>query len=155
MLLTSNLYSILYYNCEIWLMNSLQVGLKQHLLSASANALKILNNRTDLRISFEQLHKDHKRAPPMDMMKYRLAIQLFKLYNDSERTDDWIDLNLQQNFNPRHQTIQINDVSNLRVGKNILPIRLGVLNNFLTFDSMNLSLNSFKIHFKKLFLNNQ
>ena len=100
-LLTSNYYSIFYYNCEIWLMPSLSPILKQHLLAASANALKLLNNVKDLRISYNQLHKFHARANPMDMMKYRLSIQLFKCYNGSNIDDDWVDLNLQQNFNSR------------------------------------------------------
>ena len=52
MLLTSNFYSILYYNCEIWLSNSFKVRQKQQLLAASSNALKLLNNVNDLRISY-------------------------------------------------------------------------------------------------------
>ena len=39
-LLTSNYYSSLYYNSEIWLSNSLKQELKQSLLSASANAIR-------------------------------------------------------------------------------------------------------------------
>ena len=51
MLLTSNFYSILYYNCEVWLSEGLSPRHKQQLLAASANALKILNNISDLRTS--------------------------------------------------------------------------------------------------------
>ena len=40
-LLTSNFYSILYYNSEIWHLPSLKPELKQSLLSASATALKL------------------------------------------------------------------------------------------------------------------
>ena len=65
------------YNFEIWLMPSLSPGLKQNILAASANALKLLNNVNDLRISYKQLHKPHKRATPMNLMKYRISIQLF------------------------------------------------------------------------------
>ena len=43
MLITSNFYSILYYNCEIWLSRNLHARQKQQILSASACALKILN----------------------------------------------------------------------------------------------------------------
>ena len=45
-LLTSNFYSILYYNSEIWNTPSLNVKLKQNILSASANALKICTHHT-------------------------------------------------------------------------------------------------------------
>ena len=41
MLLTSNFYSILYYNCEIWLSQGLNVRSKQQILAASAIALKL------------------------------------------------------------------------------------------------------------------
>ena len=75
--LTSNFYSILYYyNFEIWLSNGLNVRQKQQLLSTSAIALRMLNNASDLRTSFRQLHINEKRALPMDFAKYRLAIQL-------------------------------------------------------------------------------
>ena len=63
----------------------------QHLLSASANALRILNNKSDLRISFHKLHKIHKRSLPLEMMKYCLSIQLYKVYNDSNMSEiGWI-----------------------------------------------------------------
>ena len=84
MLLTSNFYSILYYNCEVWLSEGLNSRQKQQLMAASANALKILNNIRDLRTLFIQLHSHEKRALPMNFAKYRLAIQLFKIYNGDD-----------------------------------------------------------------------
>ena len=39
-----------------------------------------------------------KRATPINMMKYRLCIQLFKFYNADTLNGDWIDMNIQQNF---------------------------------------------------------
>ena len=101
----------------IWLMNSLSPALKQHILAASSNALRLLNNIQDMKISYEQIHKVHKRATPMDIMKYRLSIQLFKIYNGYILNDDWMNMNVQQNFNARLNSIQINDMSNLRIGK--------------------------------------
>ena len=40
-LITSNFYSFLFYNAEIWLLPKLNQILKSNLLSASTNALKI------------------------------------------------------------------------------------------------------------------
>ena len=74
-----------------------QPALKQHLLSASSNALRLLNNKSDLWISFEQLHRLHKRALPCDIMNYRLSIQLYKIYNEHILNEDWLDINFQQN----------------------------------------------------------
>ena len=81
-LLTSNFYSVLYCNCEVWKVPSLSPVLKQHVLAASSNALKLLNNVKDLPVSFDQLHKIHKRALPMNMMKYRLSITVYKECNN-------------------------------------------------------------------------
>ena len=94
MLLTSNFYSILYYNCEIWLSNGLNTTLKQKILSASSQALLMLNNSSDMRTSYTQLHKLEKRALPMEFAKYRLAIQLFKIYNGTSMDNEWIDMNM-------------------------------------------------------------
>ena len=115
MLLTSNFYSVLYYNCEVWLSQELKGRNKQQILAASSNALKTLNNCSDLRISFLQLHKLEKRAIPMNFSKYRLAIQLYKIYNDNNENNDWQDMNIQQNFNARNENFHINDTSNVKV----------------------------------------
>ena len=152
LLLTSNFYSILYYNCEIWRLPSLSPFFKQHLLAASANALKTLNNCRDLQISYDQLHRLHKRATPTGMMKYRLSIQLFKTYNGAIINDDWMDLNNQQNFNERYNYVQIFDNSKLKIGKNIIMNRLTCLNRSIKYDWLNLSLNGYKLKVKELFL---
>ena len=151
-LLTSNFFSILYYNCEIWLIQSLSPALKQQLLSASATALRILNNQTDIRVSYDQLHRFHTRATPTNVMKYRQSIQLFKIFNSDDQNDDWVDINFQQNFNARNDFIQLYDFSRLKVGKNLMINRLSTLNGQIKFDWLNLGLNSFKIKMKELFM---
>ena len=45
----------------------------------------------------------------MNFAKYRIAIQLYKIYNDVEMNDDWQDMNVKQNFNSRSKIFQIND----------------------------------------------
>ena len=69
--------------------------------------------------------------------------------------EDWLDLNFKQNFNERSNYVQINDDSNLRIGKNILTNRLGILNNLIEYQWLNLSLTSFKLKCKNLFMNNK
>ena len=145
---------MLYYNCEIWLSNNLKVRQKQQLLAASSNALKMLNNVSDLRISYVQLHIKEKRALPMNFAKYRLAIQLYKIYNGMEMNEDWIDMNYQQNFNARNRMFQINDYSRLKIGRNVICNRLNELNNQVNLDWLNQSLISFKLKMKSLLLMN-
>ena len=154
MLLTANFYSVLFYNCEIWMSEGLHARQKQLLLSASANALKLLGNVQDIRISFAQRHIYQKRAMPMDFSKYKLSIQLYKIYNGNDMDNEWLDMNTQQNFNSRLKLFQINDFSKTRVGRNIIANRMTVLNNQINLDWLNLSLISFKLKVKNLFLMN-
>ena len=68
--------------------------------------------------------------------------------------DDWIDMNLQQNFNARNKMFQINDNSRIKIGKNLICNRLNVLNNLVELDWLNMSLISFKLKLKSLLLMN-
>ena len=67
-LLTSNYYSILYYNCDVWLIPSLKPQLKQLLLSASAKALNICTPNYNNVMSYDQIHAMNNRATPKQMM---------------------------------------------------------------------------------------
>ena len=93
-----------------------------------------------------------KRALPNDLMQYKLSIQLYKVYNGDNMNDDWQDMNVQQNFIARNNLFLISDYSKLKVGKNVLANRLRILNNQIDLDWFNLSLNSFKIKMKNVFL---
>ena len=90
----------------------------------------------------------------MDFAKYRLAIQLYKIYNGSSMDDDWLDMNIQQNFNARNKMFHITDSSRIMVGKNIISNRLTVLNDQVNLHWLNLILISFKLKVKDLFLTN-
>ena len=68
-LVTSNYYSILYYNSEIWHIPSLTLNLKKNLLSASAAALKICVKFYDSTTSFASLHAITNRAEPNKIMQ--------------------------------------------------------------------------------------
>ena len=87
----------------------------------------ICQDAKDGRISYEALHSVKKRATPYQMMLYKTSLQLYKLYNQTEPSYDWIALNLQQNFNRRCDKFMIVENSRLKVGKNLLPHRLGVI----------------------------
>ena len=73
-------------------------------------------------------------------------------YDGEINNDDWIDMHFQQNFNLRTNTVQIVDRSKLKIGKNIMLNRLLILNRQIDFDWLNLSLNSFKMKIKRLFI---
>ena len=63
-------------------------------------------------------------------MTYKHALELYSKYNSKEMRDDWVDLNLQQNFNGR---LQIVDKSRIRVGKNILTNRPSLIRNKINY----------------------
>ena len=60
-------------------------------------------------------------------------------------SDDWISLTFQQNFSTRNKIIQIYNVSNYKVGENILGNRFKSLSNKIDYLWLNESLDSFKI----------
>jgi hypothetical protein len=81
-LTTSNFYSVLFYNSEVWLSGYLNDSVKHKLFVASANALKMCRHYCDQSISFIELHKNTKRVTPMMLSEYKCALQLFKTFNE-------------------------------------------------------------------------
>ena len=151
-LITSNFYSILYYNSEIWHLPTLKTTLKQSLLSASAKALKACNKTNDYLISFNNLHTNCNRATPEMMCRYKTALSLFKLYNTDFNPFEFTLLNQNQILTGR-QTNFITSKSNLKkVGINCLANRLTIINNKIPLEWLNLSLGTYKVKCKKLFL---
>ena len=130
---------------------SLKPALKQHLLAASSAALRLCG-KVDWSTSYEKTHEIHKRATPAKMMKYRHALELYNVYNSEDMNTDWIDLNMQQNFNGRNDYVHIVDHSRVRVGKNLLMNRLSLINDSINYDWLNLSKDTYKIKCKEKFL---
>ena len=120
MLLTSNYYSVLYYNSEIWMIHTLSVANKKLLLSTSANALKVAYNYRFPFVSFMTIHSMAGRATPSMMTNYKLALMLHKIYNSTNQSDEWIHLNTNQVFTSRQTSFHVNRQNNLTVGMNAL-----------------------------------
>ena len=57
-----------------------------------------------------------------------------KLYNGYIENDDWLDMNVQKNFNTRNNKVCINNTFNLRNGLNILTKRPKILNNLIDYN---------------------
>ena len=93
-----------------------------------------------------------KRANPTQMSNYKHALQLYKLYNCDNMSEDWVSLNVQQNFNARNNKFQIFKVSNYKIGRNLLVNRFHNLNNKICYSWLNESFDTFKVKCKKLFL---
>ena len=151
-LVTANFYSILYYNSDIWHLPSLKPALKQSLLSASAKALKTCVNKMDMNMSFENLHILCNRATPNQIMKYKLALSLFKLYNNEFNSLEFTLLNFNQVFTSRQLTFKILKSNRTKIGLNSLANRLHLINDEIPFNWLNNELVTFKVKCKKLYL---
>ena len=153
-LVTSNSFSIFYYNSKIWHIPSLTQNLKKNLLSASAAALKMCVKNYDSTISFKTLHSITNRGEPNTIMQYKHAITLHKIVNNPIVTRDFISLFFNQNFNEINPHIRFTDTSKFKVGKNLLPNRFHIINNKIESHWLNLSLNMYKIKCRSVFIGN-
>jgi hypothetical protein len=151
-ILTSNVFSILYYNSEIWHLPSLHQSLQQKLLAFSASAIKLALKYPRQLISYNNLHKMAKRATPEMFSRYKLSLLLHKLYNDQFPIDEWTHLNFDQILTTRQQNFVITRNHNMRVGKNAIANRLKSLNGQIPLIWLNKSFIQYKLECKKKFL---
>ena len=86
------------------------------------------------------------------MITYKHAILLHKLYDSHQPNTDWIDLNFNQVSNSLHMLFRMLKNNSYLVGNNLLSVRLTILNNKIELDDLNLSLDEFKVKFKKIML---
>ena len=73
-IITSNFYTILYYNAEVWLLPTLGPQLKQKILSASSAPLKLCTPNYNYLMSFNSLHYLNQRATPTQFTIYTHAL---------------------------------------------------------------------------------
>ena len=151
-IITSNYYSTLYYNSEVWLLPTLQPRLKQKLLSASAAPLKYTIRNYDNMISFDKLHYLNQRATPNQLTTYKHALLLHKTYNDENMALNWQNLFFNQYFNDRDPLVKFFNNSKYKVGNNILSNRFTTLNGKILLSWLNLSYVTYKIKCKHKFM---
>ena len=143
----------MYYNSEIWNIPTLQYAQKQLLLSTSANALKVCTPSYHDRMSYSELHSINSRATPEQMCLYKHSLLLYKLYNQEVPYLDWININFQQNFNNRLNTMSFFKNNTYQIGGNKICNRLYIINAKIEHNWTLGSFDSFKLKCKKLFLN--
>jgi hypothetical protein len=131
---------------------NLNLILKQNLLTASANALKMCLHYPRTRILHQNLHKLSNRATPSMYCDYKSALQLYKLFNENTPQNEWIHLNLDIINTSRQQFFEIRLNYQLRIGKKALCNKLNHLNGKISLDWLNLPFESFKFKCKNKFL---
>ena len=152
-LITSNFYSILFYNSEVWHLNTLHQSLKNQLLSHSAKAIKLCTKSSDMWLmSYKNLHEMAGRATPDQLLNYKLSLQLYKTFHHRIPSQDWVSIN----FNYVHTSRQTHFITlksnRLRLGMNIISNRFSTLNGRIDLNWFNLSYDSYKVKCKKTFL---
>ena len=132
----------------MWHIPKLKTELKQIILSSSANTLKLTQKSPNRYESFIDIHKSCNKALPNQIINYKHAILLHKTYNSM----DWIELNFTQTFTSRQSYFNSIKSSNYKVGDNLISTRLSILNHKIPLNDLNLSLDSFKVKYKSVFL---
>ena len=85
-------------------------------------------------------------------MKYKLALSLHKLYNKDFNVIEFVHLNQNQILTSRQTNFRTLKSNFFKVGINFLTNRLAHINDHITLTWLNMSLDTFKVHCKKLFL---
>ena len=142
-LITSNFYSILFNNSEIWHLPTITATLNRKLLSASACAQGVCWKNENNYVSFESLHKLSQRATPDQFIKYKIALCLFKMYNINYNNIEFIRLNLNQVLTSRQTHFITSKSNNLKIGVNCLTNRLYLFNGIIPLSWLNDSINTF------------
>ena len=151
--LTSNYYSSLYYNSEIWLSNGIKHEIKQSLLSASANAIRSCVPLSNRYISFIAIHKECKQFTPTQMAHYKLSILLHKLYNSEHQNTDWRDLANLIIITRRQTKFRTFKSNNYKIGMNVLINRFHSLNDLIELKDLDSTLPCFKRKMKDVISN--
>jgi hypothetical protein len=85
-------------------------------------------------------------------LNYKHAILLYNVYNSHQPPQDWLSLNFNQILTRRQNNLEVIKTMNFKVGFNMISNRLSTLNKQIPLQWLNLSLNSYKVKCKTLFL---
>ena len=140
-LLTSLFYSKLYYGSEVWHIPGRTLTQNKKLKLASANAIKSCNKNLTIFHTNTQIHAAADRALPDQMMKYKHAISMYRLFNNCQPETEFVQLNFQYNQNMRLNHANFFIRQNYESGKNILLNRLSHLNDIIEKSWLEQSLN--------------
>ena len=90
------------------------------------------------------------RATPEMYMKYKLALCLYKLYNENYNSIEFTHLNFNQVLTRRQVLFK---TLKSKAGNNSLSNRLYHINEQIPLTWLNASASTFKVNYKKLYLN--
>ena len=139
-LVTSYVYSRLYYAAQVWLLPTLKQSLQKRLFSQSGNSLKLLEKET----SFTQLHKKFKRATPHIYSLYLTSINLYDLCSKETPLQEYINMQSVTLNNRRNEMLTFVRNNNYKVGLNRISNRFRSVSNMVNKAWVNKSRDCFK-----------
>ena len=102
--------------------------------------------------SFENIHMLCNRATPNQIMKYKLALCLYKLYNIDFNSLEFVLLNFNQVITSRQLTFTTLKSNRTKVGLNSLANRFHHINGNIPFEWLNCSFETYILKCKRMYL---
>ena len=116
----------------------------------SATALKLTQKAQNGMQLFNNIHIECNPTLPEQIILYKHAILLHKMYNLKIPEIAWIAWNFQQLPTSRQVNFSIIKTNKIQVGNNIIANRFQVLINKIQLTDLNESISSFKINHKRI-----
>jgi hypothetical protein len=144
-LVTSLVFSKLYYGSEVWLLPNLKERHFSRLYSQSGRALKIINKE----LTFKELHKVYSRATPKIFSIYQTCICYYNLFKNQDllRYEHEMLKNVVLN-DRRNVFFSFVRANHYKVGLNNISNRLRSVSNFIEKERLKMSKESFKMKCK-------
>ena len=103
-------------------------------------------------VSFLNLHKLNGRSTPDQMMLYKLALSLFRVYNTNYNSIEFTALNFNQILTSRQTRFKTSRNNKTKVGLNSLANRFHALNDQIPLEWLNDSYITYKVKCKNVFI---
>ena len=152
-LATAYFYSRLYYGAKVWLISTMNAGLKKKIWQASSRMLRIVaKDYLGLR-SFLDLHKCYLRATPEMWSNYSMACGMYNLVcrQSPEQVVPFLMINALHSTRQKSYIFTRSNAT--KIGFNCLSNRLQLVSNRVKFSWQDMSFETFKARCKDIFIN--
>ena len=150
---TSLFYSRLYYGAKVWLHAGLSAIIKRKLWQASSRMLKIAQKDWNSVKSFQELHKESKRATPKMWSNYVHCCALYDVVMSGKPSVLLCRLMENNLVEQRFQGLVFTKSNRIKIGVNCLSNRMMYVSCKLNFNWLMYSKTMFKMRCKKLMIN--
>jgi len=143
-LITSLVYSRLYYGAQVWLLPNLKKKLMDRLYSQSGRSLKLIDRHS----TYKQLHCDYSRATPLLYSQYLTCILYFDMMRNELLLPEVESVMANTLTDRRNKKIVFTTANVYRIGLNNPCNRLRSVSNMIEKDWLKLGKDSFKLKAK-------